>query len=188
MIPIYFPTKLKFLSYPVGIWHPCKIPIDTMSLYMRGDYFLKSYFVLKIVNVYDKYKLKICLVYDKIFMLFYHDQLRFYCRNNPPLPPSWEAVRARLHAGGRALSVSGPVRRTPSPGCPMTPPQCVLNNKHPCNPKPVCRGISSAFLPRAAGGRIQKAMSYVCHISGICSAPMTVIYQVYTWYISFLGP
>jgi hypothetical protein len=59
-----------------------------------------------------------------------------------------------------ALSVSGPVQRTPSPGCPMAPPRCVLNHKHPCNPKPVCRSISSAFLPRAAGGRIQKAMSY----------------------------
>ncbi len=104
----------------------------------------------------------------------------------PPLPPSWAAVRARLHAGGRALSVSGPVRRTPSPGCPMAPPHCVLNNKHPCNPlaKPVCRSISSAFLPRAAGGRIQKAVSYVCHISGQCTVPKPVICQVYSWYIS----
>jgi hypothetical protein len=48
--------------------------------------------------------------------------------------------------------------------------------------------ISSAFLPRAAGGRIQKAMSYVCHISGICSVPEPVICQVYSWYISNLGP
>jgi hypothetical protein len=63
-----------------------------------------------------------------------------------------------------ALSVSGPVRRNLSPGCPMAPPRCVLNNKHPCNPKPVCRSISSAFLPRAAGGRIQKQ----CHMSVIC--------------------
>jgi hypothetical protein len=78
-----------------------------------------------------------------------------------------------------ALSVSGTVRRTPSPQCPMVPPHCVLNNKHPCNPKPVCRGIASAFLPGAAGGRIQKAMSYSCHISGIGSASRTVICQVY---------
>jgi hypothetical protein len=49
---------------------------------------------------------------------------------------------AWLHAGGRALSVSGLVRRTPSPGCPMAPLLCVLNNKHPCNPKPVCCGIA----------------------------------------------
>ncbi len=37
------------------------------------------------------------------------------------------------------------------------------------NPKPVCHSlsVSSAFLPRAAGGRIQKEMSYsVCHMSG----------------------
>ncbi len=84
-------------------------------------------------------------------------------------------------------AVSGPVRLTPSPGSPMGPPRCVQilqNNKHPCNPKPVCRSISSAFLLRAAGGRIQKlernviCLSYVslrymfsrcytCHMSGI---------------------
>jgi hypothetical protein len=62
-----------------------------------------------------------------------------------------------------ALSMSGPVQRTPSPGCLRAPPRCVLNNKHPCNPNPVCCNImiSSAFLPRAAGGRIQKT----CHMS-----------------------
>ncbi len=59
-------TQAEFLSYPVGIWHPCKIPKHTMSLYLRGDYFLKSYFVLKKVNVYDKYKPSIFMVYDKI--------------------------------------------------------------------------------------------------------------------------
>jgi hypothetical protein len=32
MILIYFPTKLKFLSYQVGIWHPSKLPIHTMRL------------------------------------------------------------------------------------------------------------------------------------------------------------
>jgi hypothetical protein len=58
---------------------------------------------------------------------------------------------------------------------PMAPPRCVLNNEHPCNPKPVCRSISSAFLPRAAGGQIKKAVSYVCHMSGICSVPLPVI-------------
>ncbi len=47
------------------------------------------------------------------------------------------------------------------------PDGTALNNKHPCNPKPVCCSISSAFLLRAAGGRIQKEMSYVCHMSGI---------------------
>jgi hypothetical protein len=79
----------------------------------------------------------------------------------PPLPPSSAAVRTRLYTGFLALSVSDPVRRNPSP---VAPPRFVLNNKHPCNPKPVCCSISSAFLPRAAGGRIEKEMSYVCHI------------------------
>ncbi len=52
----YFPTKLMFLSYRVGIRHPSKLPIHAISLYMRGDYFLKSYTVLKSALVYDKYK------------------------------------------------------------------------------------------------------------------------------------
>ncbi len=33
----------------------------TMSLYIRGDYFLKSYTVLKTAVVYDKYNPNICL-------------------------------------------------------------------------------------------------------------------------------
>jgi hypothetical protein len=72
---IYFPTKLMFLSYQVGIWHPTKLPIHPMSLYIRGDYFLKSYTVLKIAVAYDKYKpnmLDIC----QDFMFF--NQLCFY--------------------------------------------------------------------------------------------------------------
>ncbi len=72
---MYFPTKLMFLSYRVCIWHPSKLPIHKTSLYICGDYFLKSYIVLKTV-VYDKYKQNICLVYAKIFMFF--NQLCFY--------------------------------------------------------------------------------------------------------------
>ena len=97
-----------------------------------------------------------------------------------------------------ALSVSGPVRRTPSPGCPMAPPRCALNKKHPCHPIPVCCSISSKFLPRAAGGRIQKAVSYVCifqvyvqfpclsyvrYIAGIYQIWDHDIYQTYTRHI-----
>jgi hypothetical protein len=58
------------------VWHSSKLPIHTMSLYIRGDYFIKSFTVLKTAVVYDKYKPNICLVYDKIVMFFY--QLRFY--------------------------------------------------------------------------------------------------------------
>jgi hypothetical protein len=75
MTRIYFPTKLILLSYRVGIWHPSKLTIHTMSLYIRGDYFLKSYTVLKTAVVYDKYKPNICLAYAKIFVFF--NQLRF---------------------------------------------------------------------------------------------------------------
>jgi hypothetical protein len=101
----------------------------------------------------------------------------------PALPPSSAAMRTRLHAGFRALSVSGPVRRNPSPGCPMAPPRCVLNNKHPCNPKSVCYSISSAFLPRAAGGRIQKT----CHMSVICQVYVQLSYLLYVRYIMIPG-
>ncbi len=47
-----------------------------MSLYIRGEYFLKSYTVLKTAVVYDKYKLNICWAYAKFFVFF--NQLRFY--------------------------------------------------------------------------------------------------------------
>ncbi len=76
MTLIYFPTKIMVLSYRVGIWHPSKLPIHKMSLYIRGDYFLKSYIVLKTAVVYDQYKTSKCLIYAKIFMFF--NQLRFY--------------------------------------------------------------------------------------------------------------
>ncbi len=76
MTLIYFPTKLKFLSYRVGIWHPSKLLLHKMSLYIRGDYFLKRYTVLKMALIYDKYKSNICLVYAKIFVFF--NQLCFY--------------------------------------------------------------------------------------------------------------
>ena len=67
-------------SYRVVIWHPSKLPIHTMSLYIqvRGDYFLKSYTVLKTALVYDKYKTSISMAYAKIFMCF--NQSRFYWR------------------------------------------------------------------------------------------------------------
>ncbi len=66
MTLIYFPTKLMFLSYRVGRWHPSKLPIHTMSLYILSYYFLKSYTMLKTAMIYDKYKPNICLAYAKI--------------------------------------------------------------------------------------------------------------------------
>ncbi len=69
MTLIYFPTKLMFLSYRVGIWHPSKLPIHTMSLYILGDYFFKSCTVLKTAVVYDKYKPNLCLVYAWCFSI-----------------------------------------------------------------------------------------------------------------------
>jgi hypothetical protein len=62
----YFPTKFMLLSYRVGIWHPSKLPIHKMSLYICGDYFLQSSTVLKTAVVYDLYKSNIFLVYVKI--------------------------------------------------------------------------------------------------------------------------
>ncbi len=76
MILIYFPTKLMFLSYRVGIWHPSKLPIHTMSLYICGDYFLTEYTVLKTAVIYDKYKPNICLIYAKILANY---MPRFLC-------------------------------------------------------------------------------------------------------------
>ncbi len=70
MTRIYFTTKLMFLSYRVGIWHPSKLTIHTMSLYICGDFDLKSYTVLKKAVVYDMIIPNICLVYAKIFMFF----------------------------------------------------------------------------------------------------------------------
>ncbi len=65
-----FPTKLMSLSHQVGIWHPSKLPIHTMSLYIRGDYFLKRYTLLKMAVVSDKYKPNICLVYGNYMPRF----------------------------------------------------------------------------------------------------------------------
>ncbi len=76
MTLIYFPTKLMLLSYRVGIWHPSKLPIHKMSLYIRGDYFLKRYTMFKLAVVYDEYKPNKCSVYAKIFVFF--NQLHFY--------------------------------------------------------------------------------------------------------------
>ncbi len=70
MTLICFPTKLMFLSYRVSTWHPSKLPMHTVSLYIRGDYFLKSYTVFKTAVIYDQYNLKIYPVYAKIFMFF----------------------------------------------------------------------------------------------------------------------
>ena len=70
MTRIYFPTKLMFLSYRVDIWHPAKLQIYIMSLYIRGEFFLKSYTILKIAVVYDKHIPVICLVYTMIIMFF----------------------------------------------------------------------------------------------------------------------
>ncbi len=73
------PIKLIFqvLSHRVGIlvWHPSKLPIHKMSLYIRGDCFLKRYTVLKMAVVYDKYK-PYAWYMSRFFMFF--NQLCFY--------------------------------------------------------------------------------------------------------------
>jgi hypothetical protein len=104
MTLIYFPTKFMLLSYRVGIWHPSKLPIHTMSLYIRGDYILKSYTVLKTAVVYDKYKPNICLVYTKIFMFF--NQMYFYLRNNNEIATASLNQYVHMHSNAREITQS----------------------------------------------------------------------------------
>ncbi len=104
MTLIYFPTKLMFLSCQVGTWHPSKLPIHTMSLYIRGDYFLKSYTVLKTAVAYDKYNSNICLVYAKIFMFF--NQLCFYWRNNNEIATASLNQYVHMYSDARDITQS----------------------------------------------------------------------------------
>ncbi len=101
---IYFPIILIFLSHRVDIWHPSKLPIHTMSLYIRGDYFLKRYTVLKMAVVYDKYKPNICLVYAKIFVFF--NELRFYWRNNNEIATAGLNQYVLIHSEARDITQS----------------------------------------------------------------------------------
>jgi hypothetical protein len=91
---------------------------------------------------------------------------------------------AALHAGFLALSVSGPVRRNPSPGCRMAPQRYVLNNKHVCKPKPAaaaaafqahfCRGQRAAEFKRHV-----ICLSYVRYMFSCLTCHMSGIYLVY---------
>jgi hypothetical protein len=90
----------------VGIWHASKLPMHTMSLYIRGDYFLKSYTVLKTAVVYDKYKPNLRLVYAKLFMFFNHDPLRFYGRNNNEIATSSLNQYVHMHSEARNITQS----------------------------------------------------------------------------------
>jgi hypothetical protein len=92
------------LSYRVGIWQPSKLPIHKMSLYIRGDHFLKSYTVLKAAVVNDKYNRNICLVYAKIFMFF--NQLRFYGRNNDEIATASLNQYVHMHSEARDITQS----------------------------------------------------------------------------------
>ncbi len=101
---IYSPTKLVSLSYRVGVWHPSKLPIQKMSLYIRGDYFLKRYSVLKMAVVYDKYKPSICSIYAKIFVFF--NQLHFYWRNNNEIAAASLNQYVLMHSEARDITQS----------------------------------------------------------------------------------
>ncbi len=92
------------LSHRVGIWHPSKLPMHTLSLDIRGDYFLKSYTVLKTAAVYDKYKRNICMVYAKIFVFF--NQMCFYGRKNNEIATSSLNQHVYMHSEARDVTQS----------------------------------------------------------------------------------
>ncbi len=75
-----------------------------MSLYIRGDYFLKSYTVLKTAVVYDKYKPNKCLAYAKIFVFF--NQLRFYWRNYNEIATASLNQYVLMHSKARDITQS----------------------------------------------------------------------------------
>jgi hypothetical protein len=66
-------------------------------------------------------------------------------------------------------------------GSPVAPPRSGLNIKHPCNPKPVCRCISSAILLWAGAPNFKEHFNIAYKIY---SYHMSSIYMVYIHPIS----
>ena len=75
-----------------------------MSLYIRGDYFLKSYTVLKSALVYDNNKQGIWLAYAKIILFF--NKLCFYGRNFIEIAMASLNQYERMHYKARDITQS----------------------------------------------------------------------------------
>ncbi len=81
-----------------------------------------------------------------------------------------------------ALSVYGPVRRTPSPGCPMAPVHCMQNNKHLAIQNLCAAAFQAHFCrgPRAAEFKRHVIyLSYVRYMFSFRTCHMSGIYLVY---------
>ena len=98
--------------------------------------------------------------------------------------------RPRRRPGRRSrvvAAVAGPRRRVPRAG-PVGAPRAVMNIKHPCKPKPVCRGIPTAILLQDGWQDFKCAgitLVYTRYIPGLEIADSEKISLVYPSHILF---
>ena len=95
MTRLFFPTKLMFLACQMEICLLSVLPISAMNLSIHGISFLKSYMVLKIFMVYDRYILWLLLVYTKIMLSF--NSLWLYHKRNHETATTNQIQHAQMH-------------------------------------------------------------------------------------------
>ena len=111
---------------------------------------------------------------------------RRYCRRRPR-PGSRRGQRP----GRRRRRLRLPARarvQARADGCPVGAPRAVMNIKHPCKPKPVCRGIPTAILLQDGWQDFKCAgitLVYTRYIPGLEIADSEKISLVYPSHILF---
>ena len=111
---------------------------------------------------------------------------RRYCRRSPR-PGSRRGQRP----GRRRRRLCLPARarvQARADGCPVGAPRAVMNIKHPCKPKPACRGIPTAILPQDGWQDFKCAgitLVYTRYIPGLEIADSEKISLVYPSHILF---
>ena len=107
-----------------------------------------------------------------------------------PSPPGQSPRTAARAAKAKAASpcTGGRRRAARADGCPVGAPRAVMNIKHPCKPKPVCRGIPTAILLQAGWQDFKCAgitLVYTSYIPGLEIADSEKISLVYPSHILF---
>ena len=108
--------------------------------------------------------------------------------SSSPSPSPSSSHRRRPGRRSRVVAaVAGPRRRVPRAG-PVGAPRAVMNIKHPCKPKPVCRGIPTAILLQDGWQDFKCAgitLVYTRYIPGLEIADSEKISLVYPSHILF---
>ena len=108
--------------------------------------------------------------------------------SSSPSPSPSSSRRRRPRPRRRVIAaVAGPRRRVPRAG-PVGAPRAVMNIKHPCKPKPVCRGIPTAILLQDGWQDFKCAgitLVYTRYIPGLEIADSEKISLVYPSHILF---